>query len=388
MTFNQMLAASAIGKLSNDGWASLTPNMKTAIGECLLGNLPKEFIMQAAVVICGILAENKKPNFTFLRDDRVGAMTILNSTSGIGVDARRFMSMVRSGACYSLPVQGQNVQSQSHEGESHDGRSKDSPRSQKTNKENHNDSLETVQEPPTKKIKDEENAEKEEKVDYSKEDTALTIDSEDEDKSEKVSNLLKKILDDANSTSPSTLTLTPLSNDRKSENGENTTGLADHENKIPKLPSFNFDSAYATGLDDDFNLGLQSGLASQYSLLGNSGNNNNTNNTHTHNHDYSWSAHAHNGNTVTGTISTKSTTTKTSNKTVTSTQVQIYYCSYCPHSTKRKHELVDHERKHGDIYYFGCHICDYISKQHSSMKNHYYKEHGRKFNLELVRKLH
>merc|ERR1719220_1087827 len=66
---------------------------------------------------------------------------------------------------------------------------------------------------------------------------------------------------------------------------------------------------------------------------------------------------------------------------------QIYHCRYCPHFTRRKHELIDHERKHSDKYNFGCHLCGFIPKQHSSIKNHYYKEHKMKFNIDLCRKL-
>ena len=64
-----------------------------------------------------------------------------------------------------------------------------------------------------------------------------------------------------------------------------------------------------------------------------------------------------------------------------------YHCRFCNHFTKRKRDLMDHERKHMPYNTFACHLCPYEAKQLRTMKNHIYKIHQEKFCGEKVRVL-
>merc|ERR1719378_1634217 len=45
-----------------------------------------------------------------------------------------------------------------------------------------------------------------------------------------------------------------------------------------------------------------------------------------------------------------------------------FQCRFCSHTSNRKNELEDHERKHQDKMCFQCHMCDYKAKQIVTMK--------------------
>ena len=61
-----------------------------------------------------------------------------------------------------------------------------------------------------------------------------------------------------------------------------------------------------------------------------------------------------------------------------------FKCRFCDHTSNRKNELEDHERKHQPKMLFKCHMCDYRAKQLVTMKGHYYKIHKAKFNSKEV----
>ena len=64
-----------------------------------------------------------------------------------------------------------------------------------------------------------------------------------------------------------------------------------------------------------------------------------------------------------------------------------FQCRFCDHTSNRKNELEDHERKHQGKMLFQCHMCEYKAKQLVTMKGHYYKVHKAKFNSKQVRQL-
>merc|ERR1711981_1170569 len=62
---SDILMAAAIAQLSQTGWSSLSKDLKNSVSEIILGHLPQEFILQATINICSILARGKQPNFEF-----------------------------------------------------------------------------------------------------------------------------------------------------------------------------------------------------------------------------------------------------------------------------------------------------------------------------------
>jgi len=65
-------------------------------------------------------------------------------------------------------------------------------------------------------------------------------------------------------------------------------------------------------------------------------------------------------------------------------RIKRFKCRFCTHTSNRKNELEDHERKHQTKMCFQCHLCDYKAKQIVTMKGHYYKVHGAKFNSKSL----
>ena len=62
----------------------------------------------------------------------------------------------------------------------------------------------------------------------------------------------------------------------------------------------------------------------------------------------------------------------------------IYECRFCEHTSRRRNDLEDHERRHQEKLNFGCHLCNYRAKQKFTMKHHMYKVHQTKFDASKM----
>ena len=60
-----IMAMAATAQLSKSGWESLNPEMKAYLSDVVMGSLPKDYIIDLTISICGIRADGRTPNYNF-----------------------------------------------------------------------------------------------------------------------------------------------------------------------------------------------------------------------------------------------------------------------------------------------------------------------------------
>lgn len=399
---SQHLVTAGIARLSISPWKDLSTEIKMNLSESLFGALPKQFIMEIAAVIHEKRAANQTPEFEFEKIEDAFTLKLPKVEVTQPVLPKIVETIVVSSSSRASPV-----------GQSSDDTAKtnlpDTPPTKKMRIESPILEPAILVVPPTKPISPvaptsttntdslsefvkmlSENLNNEQKA--ATPEQTLKIESDEDEMemneisgtdSEKVQNLLDIIKQNTASDKPSTpsakVPTTATSNLNASQAPNfppQTFSSLDFLNystdfsslyQEHKLPDLTHNGSFTAGVTTYENSLLNGGVASSLTKKNNFKD-----------------LKAENLPIINGTRNIGPYVKKTEENVK---NYQMYQCRFCNHKTRRKQGIIDHERKHMSMYNFGCHLCDFVCKQHSGMKNHYYKVHSTNFRVELCRKL-
>ena len=377
---NHILIATSVAKLSckDADWDCLSDSMKSSISDCLFRHLPKEFIMESTAMICEKIAQNELPEFNFSKDGRV--LTVIEKeTTTILPNQNISIGVKRKADELEKPVikQENNIIPQD------------------------NEPLEASHK-LSKLANGERNSMFASKImDLLSSNNQKNAKSE-ENKSPVLTSITSGLESTVSGSSPNNdpnyvadLCLNACSDDPNTENLMNSTSTA-AQLQFQNNPNFShFLDSLKNSTHKRFEpLEVQSkqhnptAEANLPDILPNLANL--ANNQLLQNLSLQLQETPKIDNKKSSSSSTSNTTTKgryIAKNDLNAATFGMYKCRFCNHQSRRKQGIIDHERKHGNTFNFACHLCDFKSKQHSGMKNHIYKAHNQKFDVNLVKKI-
>lgn len=410
-----ILMAAAIAQLSQSGWSSLSKDLKSSVSDIILGHLPQEFILQATISICSILARGKRPNFEFQhktdqmvlinRNDlpetpqpkpqTIAAQLISSDTAKAAVKAAANMLNSPIADTPSPPSRAGSTGPPAIE-------LNPRPHSNQAPVTTATLAVSTMLQPPvtTTLINTYPESQSQPAADMNAVFSALSARQNTVD----MENTLKALLNGGGAAlgqqngevSPpdpevhrggalngGALDLThvlaeALRNRPAMHNGLGSSSMVndDENDSVPISKTFTPKREANNGLQYDYINSAD--LSNLPSLLTRA----------LENHADLQEPYLSAANTslpldASSPISDRDGHGKTNG----GGKMKRFQCRFCSHTSNRKNELEDHERKHQSKMCFQCHMCDYKAKQIVTMKGHYYKVHGAKFCSKSLIKL-